>query len=219
MRRPCCSYRRCLPTRRTDKTTWTREIPTNPVSSQDQRTCSTFCAINEKATRVSISQRHEHGKREFRGIPYQIQSAPTSSIHLKTFASISCTPRIRKGHTRICMQLVVNQRIKGHSPDGCCAPRSVRCAVGAVGVYSGQACVVVCVHVRQPFFSTLRIQPLHGCSVNVGHDLLACESCHRVKSWTHILISPLRGDIQFLTSSAMTKNRGSAGLGKVCGAS
>jgi hypothetical protein len=26
-------------------------------------------------------------------------------------------------------------------------------------------------HVRQPFFSTLRIQPLHGCSVNVGHDL------------------------------------------------
>ena len=31
--------------------------------------------------------------------------------------------------------------------------------------------VVVCVHVRQPFFSTLRIQPLHGCSVNVGHDL------------------------------------------------
>ena len=171
MRRPCCSYRCCLPTRRTDKTTWTREIPTNPVSSQDQRTCSTFCAINEKATRVSISKRHEHGKREFRGIPYQIQSAPTSSIHLKTFASISCTPRIRKGHTRICMQLVVNQRIKGHSSDGCCAPRSVRCAVGAGGVYSGQACVVVCVHVRQPFFSTLRIQPLHGCSVNVGHDL------------------------------------------------
>jgi hypothetical protein len=29
----------------------------------------------------------------------------------------------------------------------------------------------VAVHVRQPFFSTLRIQPLHGCSVNVGHDL------------------------------------------------
>ena len=62
MRRPYCSYRCCLPTRRTDKTTWTREIPTNPVSSQDQRTCSTFCAINEKATRVSISKRHEHGK-------------------------------------------------------------------------------------------------------------------------------------------------------------
>ena len=79
--------------------------------------------------------------------------------------------------------------------------------------------VVVCVHVRQPFFSTLRIQPLHGCSVNVGHDLGVCESCHRVKSWTHILISSPRGDIQFPTSSAMTKNRGSAGLGKVCGAS
>jgi hypothetical protein len=31
--------------------------------------------------------------------------------------------------------------------------------------------VVVCVHVRRPVFSTLRIQPLHGCSVNVGHDL------------------------------------------------
>jgi hypothetical protein len=74
VRRPCCSYRRCLPTRRTDKTTWTREIPTNPVSSQDQRTCSTFCAINEKATRVSISQRHEQGKREIRGVSYQIES-------------------------------------------------------------------------------------------------------------------------------------------------
>ena len=101
MRRPCCSYRRCLPTRRTDKTTWTREIPTNPVSSQDQRTCSTFCAINEKATKVSISQRHEQGKREIRGIPYQIQSAPTSSIHLKTFASISCTPRTQGAHPHL----------------------------------------------------------------------------------------------------------------------
>ena len=47
--------------------------------------------------------------------------------------------------------------------------------------------------------------------------ILACESCHRVKSWTHILISSPRGDTQFLTSSAMTKNRGSAGLGTVRG--
>ena len=163
MRRPCCSYRRCLPTRRTDKTTWTREIPTNPVSSQDQRTCSTFCAINEKATRCSIPQRHEQGKREIRGFHTRLKVC-ANLIH-STFASISCTPRIRKGHTRICMQLVVNQRIKGHSPDGCCAPRSVRCAVGAGGVYSGQACG--CVRARA---STLLFHASHSTAARLQRE-------------------------------------------------